>query len=142
MVHRALPCPAIAAMLGHKSLDMTLVYAKIAHRTVAEEYFTVAEKVDALYSRPAQLPADTLGPNMARLNREHHRMLGNVYCTRPKAMDCRFENICESCTFFQTTIEFRPTLLAQRKDACSKGQIRRAEIFNQLITGLDTTEAS
>jgi len=49
---------AIAAMLGHKSLDMTLVYAKIANRTVAEEYFTVAEKVDALYARPAQLPGD------------------------------------------------------------------------------------
>ena len=35
-------------MLGHKSLDMTLVYAKIANRTVAEEYFTVAEKVETL----------------------------------------------------------------------------------------------
>ena len=43
---------AIAAMLGHKSMDMTLVYAKIANRTVAEEYFTVAEKVDALYAPP------------------------------------------------------------------------------------------
>jgi len=40
---------------------------------------------------------------------EHHRMLCNGYCIRPKAMDCQFENICESCTFFQTTIEFRPT---------------------------------
>ena len=43
---------------------------------------------------------------MARLNREHHRMLGNGYCVRPKTMDCQYENICESCTFFQTTIEF------------------------------------
>lgn len=45
---------------------------------------------------------------MARLHREHHRMLGNGYCARPKVMDCQFESICESCTFFQTTIEFRP----------------------------------
>ncbi len=133
---------AIAAMLGHKSLDMTLVYAKIANRTVAEEYFTVAEKVEALYAQPAQLPAEDLGPNMARLNREHHRMLGNGYCTRPKTMDCQYENICESCTFFQTTIEFRPTLLAQRADACAKGQTRRTEIYDNLITSLDTTEAS
>ncbi len=121
---------------------MRLVYAKIANRTVAEEYFTVAEKVDALYASPAQLPADDLGPNMARLNREHHRMLGNGYCARPKVMDCQFENICESCTFFQTSIEFRPTLIAQRQDACNKGQVRRAEIFDQLITGLENTEAS
>ncbi len=93
---------AIAAMLGHKSLDMTLVYAKIANRTVAEEYFTVAEKVDALYASPAQLPADALGPNMARLNREHHRLLGNGYCVRPTIMDCEFENTCETCTYFTT----------------------------------------
>ena len=101
-----------------------------------------AEKVDALYAHPAQLPADALGPNMARLNREHSRMLGNGYCVRPKVMDCQYETICESCTFFQTTIEFRPTLLAQRDDACAKGQIRRAQIYDGLITGLDTTEAS
>ena len=145
-INRGMSIEAIAAMLGHKSLDMTLVYAKIANRTVAEEYFTVAEKVEALYAQPAQLPtqlpAEDLGPNMARLNREHHRMLGNGYCVRPKTMDCQYENICESCTFFQTTIEFRPTLLAQRADACAKGQTRRAEIYDNLITGLDTTEAS
>ncbi len=141
-INRGMSLEAIAAMLGHKSMDMTLVYAKIANRTVAQEYFTVAEKVDALYAAPAQLPADALGPNMARLNREHSRMLGNGYCTRPKVMDCQYETICESCTFFQTTIEFRPTLLAQRDDACAKGQTRRAEIYDELITSLDTTEAS
>ena len=84
-INRGMSLEAIAAMLGHKSMDMTLVYAKIANRTVAEEYFTVAEKVDALYARPAELPADDLGPNMARLNREHSRMLGNGYCTRPQS---------------------------------------------------------
>jgi hypothetical protein len=141
-INRGMSLEAIAAMLGHKSMDMTLVYAKIANRTVAQEYFTVAEKVDALYAHPAQLPADALGPNMARLNREHSRMLGNGYCARPKVMDCQYETICESCTFFQTTIEFRPTLLAQREDACAKGQVRRAQIYDELITGLDKPEAS
>ena len=43
-------------MLGHKSLDMTLVYAKIANRTVAQEYFTVTESVDALYARGIKKP--------------------------------------------------------------------------------------
>ena len=46
---------AIAALLGHRSLDMTLRYAKIASRTVADEYFAVSEKVEALYGQPAQL---------------------------------------------------------------------------------------
>jgi len=57
-------------------------------------------------------------------------------------MDCQYETICESCTFFQTTIEFRPTLLAQRDDACAKGQTRRAAIYDNLITGLGSSEAS
>jgi len=35
-------------------------------------------------------------------------MLGNGYCARPVEMDCHFESICESCTFFVTTIEFKP----------------------------------
>ena len=39
----------IAALLGHKRLEMTLVYARIADRTVAEEYFDVTAKVDGLY---------------------------------------------------------------------------------------------
>ena len=39
-------------------------------------------------------------------------MLGNGYCARPVELDCHFESICESCTFFVTTIEFRPTLQA------------------------------
>lgn len=141
-INRGMSLEAIAAMLGHKSLDMTLVYAKIANRTVANEYFAVAEQVDALYARPAQLPADALGPNMARLSREHSRLLGNGYCTRPKVMDCVYESICESCTFFQTTIAFRPTLHAQRDDACAKGQVARARIYDNLLTGLDNHEAS
>ena len=141
-INRGMSLEAIAAMLGHKSMDMTLVYAKIANRTVAQEYFSVAEKVDALYARPAQLPADDLGPNMARLNREHSRMLGNGYCVRPKVMDCAYETICESCTFFQTSIEFRPALLAQRDDACTKGQTRRVQIYDELLGSLDDHEAS
>jgi hypothetical protein len=50
---------------------------------------------------------------MARLRREHHRLLGNGWCTRPPQLDCAFESICETCSYFQTSIEFRPTLQAQ-----------------------------
>jgi site-specific recombinase XerD len=132
-INRGMSLEAIAAMLGHKSLDMTLRYAKIANRTVADEYFAVTEKVDALYEQARQLPADVLGPNLARLSREHHRHLGNGYCTRPPALDCAFENICQTCTFFQTSIEFRPTLLAQHDDAVTKGQTHRAELFTKLL---------
>ena len=61
-INRGMSLEAIAALLGHRSLDMTLRYAKIASRTVADEYFAVSEKVEALYGQPAQLPADATGP--------------------------------------------------------------------------------
>ena len=141
-INRGMSLEAIAAMLGHRSMDMTLRYAKIANRTVADEYFAVTEKVDALYAKTGQLPGDALGPKMARLRREHHRLLGNGYCTRPQELDCAFESICETCTFFQTSIEFRPTLQAQHDDATSKGQQHRAALFDQLLTKIDDTEAS
>lgn len=43
-------------------------------------------------------------------------------------MDCHFESICESCTFFVTTVEFPPTLKRQRDDAATKGQVAREQI--------------
>jgi site-specific recombinase XerD len=135
-INRGMTLEAIAALLGHRSLDMTLRYAKIANRTVADEYFAVTEKVEALYGQTA-LPADTIGPRMARLRREHHRLLGNGYCTRPPELDCAFEAICETCTFFQTSIEFRPTLQRQRDHAGRHDQPHRAELFDRLLASLD-----
>ncbi|OBI96570.1 integrase [Mycobacterium asiaticum] len=137
-INRGMSLEAIAALLGHRSFHMTLVYARIADRTVADEYFAVSEKVEALYQAPKQLPADAEGAEMRKLRAEmHRRMLGNGYCARPVGMDCHFESICESCTFFQTTIEFRPTLQMQRDDAATKGQLGRTKIFDGLLARLD-----
>jgi hypothetical protein len=84
------------------------------------------------------LPADAEGTEMAKLRREmNRRMLGNGYCARPVEMDCHFESICESCSFFVTTIEFKPTLLRQREDAATKGQLGRQRIFDGLLARLD-----
>ena len=141
-INRGMSLEAIAAMLGHRSMDMTLRYAKIANRTVADEYFAVTDQVDALYAQAAPLPADAIGPKMARLRREHHRLLGNGHCTRPAELDCAFESICENCSFFQTSIEFRPTLQAQHDDAQAKGQQHRADLFERLLDGLTEGEAS
>jgi site-specific recombinase XerD len=141
-INRGMSLEAIAAMLGHRSMDMTLRYAKIAHRTVADEYFAVTDQVDALYAQTQPLPADAIGPKMARLRREHHRLLGNGYCTRPAELDCAFESICETCSFFQTSIEFRPTLQAQHDDAASKHQPHRATLFGELLDRVDEQEVS
>jgi site-specific recombinase XerD len=136
-INRGMSLEAIAALLGHRSLDMTMTYARIADRTVADEYFAVTQKVEALYDAKPQLPADAEGPNMARLRREHHRMLGNGYCTRPVELDCAFETICETCTFFTTSIEFRPTLRRQHRDAKRKNQTGREQLYKNLLDGID-----
>jgi integrase/recombinase XerD len=137
-INRGMSIDAIAALLGHKTLAMTMIYARIADKTVAEEYFNVTEKVEALYGQPRQLPRDDEGSEMRKLRGEmHRRMLGNGHCARPVETDCHFESICESCTFFVTTIEFRPTLQAQRDDAHSKGQVGREKIFDGLLNRLD-----
>jgi hypothetical protein len=78
---------------------------------------------------------------MRRLRAElHRRMLGNGYCARPVEMDCHLESICESCTFFVTTLEFRPTLQKQRDDAERKGQVGRQKIFEGLLSRLEDPE--
>jgi hypothetical protein len=141
-INRGMSLEAIAAMLGHRRLDMTLRYAKIANRTVADEYFAVTDKVEALYGQPRALPADAIGPKMARLRREHHRLLGNGYCTRPAELDCTFESICENCAFFQTSIEFRPTLQAQHDHAASHRQPHRADLFQRLLNTMNASQAS
>jgi len=48
-INRGMTLEAIAALLGHRSLDMTLRYAKIANRTVADEW-TVPDLVDSAHS--------------------------------------------------------------------------------------------
>lgn len=137
-INRGMTLEALAALLGHKSLSMTLVYARIADRTVADEYFAVTEQIEALYDQVKTLPADAEGAEMAKLRREmHQRMLGNGYCARPVELDCHFETICESCTYFVTTIEFRPTLERQRHDAEAKHQFGRQRIYEGLLARLD-----
>ena len=113
---------------------MTRNYARIANQVVADEYAAVTTKVEALYT--TSLPAEAEGPNMARLRAEHHRMLGNGYCTRPPELDCRYESICETCTHYQTDLSFQPVLLRQRDHALQHDQDRRADIYSHLLDNL------
>ncbi len=124
---------AISQLLGHKTLEMTAVYARIADRTVAEEYRAVSQRIDALYASEA--PVET--PQMRRLRREHSRLLGNGWCTRPKEMDCNFESICEGCGFFATTVEFKPTLQRQRDHAADHDHPERVRTFDRLLSDLE-----
>jgi len=146
-INRGMRLEAIAALLGHRKMEMTLIYARIANRVVADEYAAVSAKIDALYGQPPQLPADYESSGMARLRREAHaRMLGNGLCTRPAELDCRMDSACETCAYFRTGTEFLPILIRQRDHARDHGHADRTALFDGLIqragTGPATTERS
>lgn len=130
-INRGMRLEAVAAMLGHKNLEMTLVYARIADRTVADEYFDVTSRVDQIYGR--HLPANLEGPNMRRLRQQHRRMLANGWCDRPADMDCHYETICETCTYYTTDTTHTPVLIRQRDHAHDHHQPGRAKLYDQLI---------
>jgi hypothetical protein len=64
-------------------------------------------------------------------------MLGNGHCTRPVALDCSFETICERCGFFETGPQFVTILRRQRDHAIDHHQPHRAQLFTKLLDGID-----
>jgi prophage DNA circulation protein len=134
-VNRGMSLEAIAAMLGHKTLRMTLVYARIADQTVSDAYDRVTNQVDALYTKPNGLRTNGSGSaSMARLGAEYdQRLLGNGHCNRPSQLDCQFESICESCAHYTTNASFNPILQAQRDHAADRNQHTRADLFQMLL---------
>ena len=144
-VNRGMPLESIAALLGHRSLSMTMIYARIGNRTVQQEYSQVSQHLEELCKRvePSsskdghQQPTLVEGTQMRRLRQDHWRMLGNGYCTRPEGVPCEYETICESCPCFSTTIEFLPVLHKQKQDAEDKGQAQRVDIFARLIQSME-----
>ena len=127
---------AIAALLGHRTLDMTLVYARIADRVVADEYAKICTTSTPSTTPPhtRALPADIETAAMTRLRQQAHaRMLGNGLCTRPVELDCHMESACETCAYFATGPEFVPVLLRQRDHARDHHQPDRADLYDTLI---------
>jgi site-specific recombinase XerD len=137
-INRGMRLEAIAALLGHRSMEMTLTYARIADRVVADEYAAVTAQVDALYNTAGisgGLPAEIETAAMTRLRTESHaRMLGNGMCTRPVELECRMESACETCAYFKTGPEFVPILLRQRDHAKEHGQTDRIRLFEDLVS--------
>ncbi len=128
---------ATAALLGHRSPRMTLVYARIADTKVAEEYFnaTSAVEADAATALSAEPTSMTWRPPGGGCS-------PNGHCTRPRDLDCRFRTICEGCGFFETGPEFVPILRRQRDDAAGHGDRTRMRLYDELVRVIDEQEAA
>jgi hypothetical protein len=125
---------AIAALLGHRSPRMTLVYARISDTNVADQYFKATQAVEA----DAATAATATDSDPAGTPR---RLLANGHCTRPLELDCRFQTICERCGFFETGVEFVDILRRQRDDATSHADGTRAKLYDELVRVIDSNPA-
>jgi integrase len=132
-INRGMSLEAIAALLGHRSPRMTLVYARISDTTVAEQYFTATGALEASDTTTAARDGDAV----RHAADVHRRLLGNGHCTRPVELDCRFHTICEGCGFFETEPEFIPILRRQRDDAADHLDIARADLYDNLVRVID-----
>jgi site-specific recombinase XerD len=135
-INRGMSLEAIAALLGHRSMDMTLIYARISDRTVAEEYFKVTEAVEANYQQMGSLATGTRVAETGNPPTDHRRLLANGHCTRPALLDCAFESACQRCGFFETGPKFLTILRRQLNHAEERGQNERTQLFNGLIEGV------
>lgn len=155
-INRGMDLAAIATLLGHTTLDMTMVYARIANPRLRQEFERVSQQVQAFYAAVAldpppsagreatvALPEGALGPAMVVTRRElEWRRLGNGWCTRRAYLDCRYELVCERCVHFNTDRLFLPVLEAQQEDAVRKGQQARVDLFAKLTASLKSGDGS
>jgi site-specific recombinase XerD len=135
-INAGMSLEAIAALLGHRSMDMTLTYARISDHTVADAYFKMTEAVEAqYYGLSGRAPVRAAGSSAAPVS-DHRRLLANGHCTRPALLACAFESVCERCGFFETGPTFVSILKRQRKHADDRGQHDRRQLFDDLIEGV------
>jgi integrase len=135
-INRGMSLEAIAAMLGHRSPRMTLVYARISNESVADQYFRAidaVERVGVTVPQNDDTEDETSG---------HQRQLANGHCIRPVQLDCSYQTICEGCGFFQTGPQFVTILKRQRDDATAQADFERAHLFSDLIAGMTKDESS
>lgn len=104
LVNAGMSLPALMALLGHVTPEMTLRYAQIASPTVRAAYDTAMGKVRA--RRPLLvIPAGHRAAIPAKVDWLHAELiktrLAHGFCSRdPIAGACPYSNICEQCDNF------------------------------------------
>jgi integrase len=120
LVNGGISLPALMALLGHVTPEMTLRYAKLANPTIRAAYQAAIDKTRV----GAALPIATINrtpvvaDRVAWLRAEMLKIrLAHGTCTRdPTAGNCPYTNICEQCDNFAPAADAAPTLRAQLAD--------------------------
>ena len=120
LINGGIGLPALMALMGHVTPEMTLRYAKLASPTIRSAYQAAMGKV-----RTGQLlPLTAVGaapPVPDRVQWLHAEMLktrlAHGFCARPKAAGpCPYANICEQCDFFVPDPQAAAAITAQLED--------------------------
>jgi len=120
LINGGIGLPALMALMGHVTPEMTLRYAKLASPTIRAAYQTAME---TLRGRQA-LPIIAIGGAPVipdRIEWLHSEMLktrvAHGYCSRPQAAGaCPYANICEQCDNFVPAPDAVQVLSAQLDD--------------------------
>jgi integrase len=136
---------ALMTLLGHRSAEMTIRYARLASPTLKAVYDQAIGKIrPRIPIAPAGRPAtpdrvEWLAAEMLKTRVAHG------YCARELVADaCPYANICETCPNFVTTADFAPTLTAQlddihklQDDAETRGWTSEVARHQRVITSLE-----
>jgi integrase len=136
---------ALMTLLGHRTPEMTIRYARLASPTLKAAYDEAAGKIArriplAPPGRPA-IPdrVEWLASEMLKTRVAHG------FCSRELAAEaCAYANICETCPNFVTTPEFAGALEAQladvrvlRQDADERGWTSEAARHQHVVDSIE-----
>lgn len=119
LINAGMSLPALMALLGHVTPEMTLRYARLASPTVRAAYEAAMGKVGARRQLPlASAGRPTIPERVEWLGQEMLKTrVAHGYCSRHLAAEaCPYANICETCDNFVPTTASIPTLRSQLAD--------------------------
>lgn len=120
LVNAGMSLPALMALLGHVTPEMTLRYARLASPTIRDAYLSAMAKVDRRRA-PFTVPADHRRTIPSKLEWLRSEMLktrvAHGFCSRDLvAGPCAYANVCEQCDNFVPDPERADILVMQRDD--------------------------
>jgi integrase len=147
LINAGMSLPALMALLGHVTPEMTLRYAKLASPTVRAAYQTAMDKIRPRQPLPLLVGSRALVPDRVQWLRSEmlKTRVAHGYCSRDLVADaCPYANICEQCDNFVTTTQFLPQLQAQladvralRDDAQARGWHSEAARHTRVAASLE-----
>lgn len=148
LINGGMGLPALMALMGHVTPEMTLRYAKLASPTIRSAYQNAMDKIRAGQLLPitAVSGAPVVPDKVQWLHKEMLKTrLAHGFCARPMAAGpCPYANICEQCDFFAPDPAATATITAQlddvrelRADAQARGWDDEAARHQRVETSLD-----